>query len=75
MECDGLYADRVCKDRGSSARSHKVDDIEVLSFLSRSRGFATRWLFQLCFVGVARNGLGRWSVGRLEGGECIKESG
>ena len=38
MGCDGLYADRVCKDRGSSARSHKVDNIEVLSFLSSLAG-------------------------------------
>jgi hypothetical protein len=68
--CDGLYADRVCKDCGGSARSHKVDHIESFVFPLESRGFATWWLFQLRFVGVARNGLGRRSV---KG--CMRQSG
>ena len=70
--CDGLYADRVCKDRGSSARSHKVDYIEVLSFLSSLAGSRPGGCFNCVLLelqGMAWDG-GLWEGCRVGG--CLK---
>ena len=81
MGCDGLYADRVCKDRGSSARSHKVDYIEVLSFLSSLAGSRPGGCFNCVLLelqGMAWDG-GLWNVAGWrvpkEGGESLKRVG
>jgi hypothetical protein len=54
-----LYADQRCKDCGSSARSHKVDSIEVLSFLSSLAGSRPGGCFKCVlfdFQGMAWDG-------------------